>query len=143
MVRQRLWGLWCCLAALPAGAGCLTVYSKNEVVRGSEPRIPVQFETIKAAQLFEDHVCHQERCVDQTALCIPFVTVYACKKELSKNARFNDAVQTCDRDRNGLLTEQEVLHYCGMCVVGDEPPVWPLPTAPAVISPEPLPPGNP
>jgi hypothetical protein len=142
-VRQRLWTLCCCLVALLPSSGCRTVYPKNEVIRGDEPQIPVQFESAKGAELFTEHVRRQERGLDETAFCVPFVTLYACKTELSKNARFNDAVLTCDRDRNGWLTDHEVFHYCGKCPLRGEPSPPPSPTTPVEVVAEPPVPGHP
>jgi hypothetical protein len=142
MVRPRLWGLWCCLVAWPACTGCLTLYCKHEVLRGEERRVPVHFETAKAAQVFEAHVRHQEACLSSGAFCVPFVTLYAYNKQLSANALFNDAVEACDRDHNGILTEEEVFAYCGKAAPCEEVPELPAPTGPALPA-EPVPHGKP
>jgi hypothetical protein len=119
------------------------LYCKHEVVRGEERRVPVHFETAKAAEVFEEHLRNQESCVGASAFCVPFVTLYASHKELSTNARFNDAVQACDVDHNGILTEQEVFAYCGKSVVCEEVHDLPVPVGPSVVRPQQAPPGNP
>lgn len=98
-------------AALVVPTGCLTLYSKTEVVRAEEPRRPVRFETPEAAASFQTSLNKQTGKVGSTYLGVPFVTLYSASKELSESARWNEAVACCDADQDGVITAPETAAF--------------------------------
>ena len=104
MLRTRL-----VLAALAVGSlaplpGCLTLFSKTEVVRGEEARRPVRFENPQAADAFNTALKDKTANLGGTHLGIPFVTLYSKSRHLSESAHFNDCVAGCDTDQDGTIT---------------------------------------
>jgi hypothetical protein len=89
------------LALLP---GCLTLFSKTEVVRGEESRRPVRFENPQAADAFTTAMKDKSQSLGATHFGIPFVTFYAKDRQLSESAHFNDCVARCDTDQDGTIT---------------------------------------
>jgi hypothetical protein len=89
------------LALLP---GCLTLFSKTEVVRGEESRRPIRFESQQAAEQFNDAVRWKSKGLGGTHLGVPFVTLYSRDRQLSDSAHFNDCVARCDTDQDGVIT---------------------------------------
>lgn len=107
MLRTRL-----ALAAVAAGSlalapGCLTLFSKTEVVRGEEPRRPIRFENAQAADAFNTAMKEKSASLGGTHFGIPFVTLYAKDRHLSDSAHFNDCVARCDTDQDGTITYVE------------------------------------
>jgi hypothetical protein len=92
------------LALLP---GCLTLFSKTEVVRGEEPRRPVGFENPQAAETFTHALKDKTSSLGGTHFGIPFVTFYAKDRQLSDSAHFNDCVARCDTNQDGVITHAE------------------------------------
>ena len=92
------------LASLP---GCLTLYSKTEVVRGGEARRPVKFESPEAADEFYKALKAQDKTISGTFFGVPFVTLFEKDQQLSDAAMWNDAVVKCDTDQDGLITLTE------------------------------------
>lgn len=91
-------------AALVALPGCLTLFSKTEVVRGEESRRPVRFESQQAAEEFNGAVKWKSKHLGGARLGVPFVTFYSRDRQLSESAHFNDCVARCDTDQDGLIT---------------------------------------
>jgi hypothetical protein len=91
-------------AALSLLPGCITLFSKTEVVRGGEPQRPVRFENPQAADEFERAVSDKRVNLSSTRLGGPFVTLYAKDRVLSESAHFNDCAARCDTDRDGTIT---------------------------------------
>lgn len=111
MTRPSLVRLCSGLLALAACPGCLTLFSKVEVIRGDEQRIPVRFETTKAARLFYDKCAGCDKKVGGTCFGVPFITFFSNQTTVSDNAVFNDQLRICDTDQDGFVTEHEALIY--------------------------------
>ncbi|MBX9583921.1 MAG: hypothetical protein K2X87_26785 [Gemmataceae bacterium] len=97
--------------------GCLTLFSKTEVVRADETRRPVRFESPAAADTFHKALKDKDNggSLGGTCFGVPFVTLYARHKKLAENARFNDAVGRCDTDQDGLITQHEADIFAKVC----------------------------
>ncbi|MBX9625249.1 MAG: hypothetical protein K2X82_15690 [Gemmataceae bacterium] len=97
--------------------GCLTLFSKTEVVRAEETRRPVRFENAQAAETFNKALKDKDNDGNLGGACfgVPFVTLYARQKKLGDNARFNDAVGRCDTDQDGLITGHEADIFAKVC----------------------------
>lgn len=104
MRRVRIPVALSALAGLVLLPGCLTLYSKTEVIRGDEARRPVRFESPQAADAFQEAVKKQNASVGGTHVGVPFITLIAKDKQLSESAVWNDAVAKCDTDQDGLIT---------------------------------------
>jgi hypothetical protein len=94
-------------AGLAGSMGCVTLFSKVDVVRSEEARKPVSFETPAAAETFNKARKDHDGSVGGAYVGVPFVTLYSRQKTLSEAAQFNDAVGRCDTDQNGTITEAE------------------------------------
>lgn len=103
----RLAILCAAVAALTLLPGCITLFSKTEVVRGGETRRPVKFESEAAANEFLTAFKGQTRDAGGAYLGVPFVTLYSKDTKLSEVAAWNDAVGRCDTDQDGLITQVE------------------------------------
>ena len=97
--------------------GCLTLFSKTEVVRAEETRRPVRFECAQAAETFNKALKDKTNDGELGGACfgVPFVTLYARHKKLADNARYNDAVGRCDTDQDGLITQHEADIFAKIC----------------------------
>ncbi len=84
--------------------GCLTLYSKTEVVRGEETRRPITFENQQAAETFNNALRNKSARLDGTDVSIPFVTLYSKERQLSDSALFNECVIRCDTNQDGIIT---------------------------------------
>jgi hypothetical protein len=93
------------IALLP---GCLTLYSKTEIVRDHEARRPIQFESQQVADEFQQAVKRHDGHVGGTCLGVPFVTIFSRNQQLSDNALWNECVAKCDTNQDGLITAAEV-----------------------------------
>lgn len=91
-------------AALTLLPGCITLFSKTEVVRSGEPRRPVKFECQEAADKFYTAMKATNREVGGAYVGVPFVTLYNKDTKLSEVAVWNDAVARCDTDQDGVVT---------------------------------------
>lgn len=89
------------LALLP---GCITLFSKTEVVRSGESRRPVKFESQEAADKFHTGLKSLDRGAGGAYVGVPFVTLYNKDSKLSEAAIWNDAVSRCDTDQDGVIT---------------------------------------
>jgi hypothetical protein len=92
------------LSLLP---GCLTLFSKTEVVRGDEPRRPIMFECVQAAEVFHNAVKEKSGSLGGTDISIPFITLYSKERQLSDSALFNECVARCDTNQDGIITLTE------------------------------------
>lgn len=103
------------LLAVAAGAagftGCITFYSKTEVVRGGETRVPVRFESPEAAKEFRAAAASRGGEVGGEHVGVPFVTLYHRREKLSDAAAWNDAVMRCDTDGDGQITHSEAVSF--------------------------------
>lgn len=90
-------------------SGCITLFSKTEIVRSHEPLKTMQFESADVAEDFRRAAkLNEAKVVGGTHLGVPFVTLYTSETVLAKNANFNDAVTKCDTDQDGVITAKEV-----------------------------------
>lgn len=99
------------VALLLFAPGCITLFSKTEVVRDGEPRRAVSFESPKAAESFATAMKKQNGNVGGAYVGLPFVTLYSRERVLAETARFNDAVVRCDTNQDGVVTEAEAIVF--------------------------------
>ena len=95
------------VAAFATAPGCLTLYSKTEVVRSNVSRRPISFAGPEAATEFYAALDKCEDTIGETYLGVPFVTLYAKRQQLSEAAAWNDAVGRCDTNQDGIITLDE------------------------------------
>ena len=107
MLRARLAVAAFAVASFALLPGCLTLFSKTEVVRGEEQRRPIRFENPQAAEEFNRGVRWKSKSMGGTHLGVPFVTLYSRDRQLSESAHFNDCVARCDTDQDGTITLAE------------------------------------
>jgi hypothetical protein len=108
MLRARFAAAVFAVAVLAFLPGCLTLFSKTEVVRGEEPRRPVRFENPQAAEEFNRAVRWKSKgSMGGAHVGVPFVTLYSRQRQLSESAHFNDCVARCDTDQDGTITLAE------------------------------------
>jgi len=98
-------------ALLGAAPGCITLFSKTDVLRAEEARRPIQFESPAVAEQFHTAMKEQNGTVGGAYVGVPFDTLYSRHKTLSEVAIFNDAVIRCDCDQNGFITQAEAEIY--------------------------------
>src|SRR4051812_48197938 len=96
MSRSRLLTAGFAAALLAAAPGCITLFSKTEVVRESEARRAVAFESQDAAETFHRTMKKRSKEIGGAYVGVPFVTLYNRDRVLSDAARFNDAIARCD-----------------------------------------------
>jgi hypothetical protein len=84
--------------------GCLTLYSKTEVVRAEEARRPITFENAEAAEIFHKASQSKSGSLGGTDISIPFITLYSKERQLSDSALFNECVTRCDTNQDGIIT---------------------------------------
>jgi hypothetical protein len=95
--------------------GCLLVQDKKEYLRRDESVKKIEFESEEAGRLFHKQR-KRNRCRTQAgreSLVIPFIIVYHKKTELSSNARYNDEIEKCDSNGDGMITLSEARIYSG------------------------------
>lgn len=114
MFRARLAAAVFAVASLALLPGCLTLFSKTEVVRGEEPRRPIRFESQQSAEEFNQATKDKSAGLGGTRLGVPFVTLYAKSRQLSDSAHFNDCVTRCDTDQDGVITLVEARVFSKM-----------------------------
>ncbi len=91
------------------GAGC--IHTEKHEIR-DESRIPVEFETETAGRMFYEALSRQpnngrkEESVSKVSLPIIFSNEHRVVR--GPNMAFNKAVQECDTNRDGRITETEV-----------------------------------
>ena len=97
---------------LLAAAPGLMLLSKTVVVRQDEQAREVRFESPEAADVFHRAL---RRRLDSEAggadVRLPFLNLFSPNRVLSEAARFNDAVETCDADQDGVITLAEALAF--------------------------------
>ncbi|HYG23880.1 MAG TPA: hypothetical protein VEH04_13940 [Verrucomicrobiae bacterium] len=98
------------LAAL--ASGCIT--HSQTVYRDAE-RTPVEFESDGAARLFYETMTKQSGSRDKsessTHVSLPIVFSHERKIVPGKNVEFNRAVDSCDSNKDGRITEAEARIY--------------------------------
>src|SRR5262245_8826504 len=100
MNRARVAAAALAVASLLLLPGCLTVFSKTEVLRGDEQPRPIRFENSQAAEAFNAARRERSDYVGGTHFGVPFITFYSKNRKLSENAHFNDSVARCDTDQD-------------------------------------------
>ncbi len=114
MVRARLFVAALAVASLALLPGCLTLFSKTEVIRGEEPRRPVRFENPQAAEVFNKAMKDKSANLGGTHMGIPFITLYSKDRHLSDSAHFNDCILRCDTDQDGSITLAEARMFANL-----------------------------
>jgi hypothetical protein len=114
MLRARLAAAVFAVATLAFVPGCLTLFSKTEVIRGEEPRRPIRFENQEAAETFYRAMKEKSASIGGTHLGIPFITLYSKDRQLSDSAHFNDCVLRCDTDQDGTITLVEAKMFASL-----------------------------
>ncbi len=107
MIRTRVLAAGLAVVSLLFVPGCLTLYSKTEVVRGEEPRRPISFENAQAAEVFQKAMKEKSPCMGGIDISIPFITLYSKERQLSDSAFFNECVYRCDTNQDGIITVSE------------------------------------
>ncbi|MCK4628280.1 MAG: hypothetical protein KAT56_04715 [Sedimentisphaerales bacterium] len=95
--------------------GCLIMQNKKEYLRRDEPVKKIEFESEEAGRLFHKQR-KRNRCrtqANQKTLVIPFIVVYNKQTELSSNARYNNEIDKCDSNGDGMITLSEARIYSG------------------------------
>ena len=96
------------VALLVLTPGCITLFSKTEVVRDGEQPRPVRFESPEAAEVF--HRALKRRSDSESGgadVGLPLLSLCRRNRVLSEAAKFNDAVERCDADQDGVITLAE------------------------------------
>jgi hypothetical protein len=107
MNRARIVAAGLAVVSLSLLPGCLTLFSKTEVVRGEEARRPISFENAQAAEIFQKAMKDKPMTLGETDISIPFITLYSKERQLSDSAFFNDCVIRCDTNQDGMITLAE------------------------------------
>jgi hypothetical protein len=88
--------------------GCIT---HNSVVYHDVERVKVSFESDAAARLFYETLTrnptHQHYSESTTTVSLPIIFEHEQKTVPGPNVKFNDAVATCDSNKDGTITELE------------------------------------
>ena len=92
-------------------SGCVTFYSKTEIVGDGESRMAISFENGDAAQQFQAAMKRMDSHAGSTYFGVPFITVYERDQRLSDVALWNDAIRRCDTNKDGVITTDEVAAF--------------------------------
>jgi hypothetical protein len=114
MLRARFVATAHAVVAVTLVSGCLTLFSKTEVIRGEEPRRPVRFENQETAETFYRAVKDRSASLGGTYVGVPFITLYSKDRHLSDSAHFNDCVLRCDTDQDGTITLVEAKVFASL-----------------------------
>ena len=102
------------LALLPL-AGCLINAGGDAIVRRSEKRVAVNFESEQGLIDFQQAVRRRGdangRYLGDSKFAIPFLINVDQRRVLSENAFYNDQVRAADVDGNATLSDAEVRAY--------------------------------
>jgi hypothetical protein len=98
------------LAGVVPLAGCVTFYSKTEIV-GGYTRTAVSFESGDVSQKFQAAVKRMDTQAGSIWLGVPFITIYSKDERLSEAAAWNEAVRRCDTNADGVITADEVTAF--------------------------------
>jgi hypothetical protein len=103
---------WLASAAVLLLAGCI---HHEETVYQDVPRANVEFESDKAARIFYEALNEpsnkKERMESKTEVDIPIVFHDKRRVVSGPNTAFNRAVEICDANHDGRITEQEARVY--------------------------------
>ncbi len=93
-------------------AGCIT--NERTVVR-DDTRAKVEFENETAARIFYEALsknhCQENRTERTTTFEIPVIFEHKSHVVTGSNTAFNRAVEMCDTNKDGKITEQEAKIY--------------------------------
>lgn len=96
------------LVAAALGSGCIHTH---ETVVHDDSRLPVSFESDAAARTFYETLSRLpnggQRQESKTEVSIPIVFEHERRVVRGPNQAFNEAVNRCDTNRDGKITEQE------------------------------------
>lgn len=106
------------LACLQAAAcsGCLLVQNREEILRKSEERRPVRFQSGFAQRTFQQKAVSKETrdgATETHAVSVPLLFLYRKKTAPSDAALFNDQLAACDLDADGFVSDDEAMAYAG------------------------------
>ncbi|MBB6429704.1 hypothetical protein [Algisphaera agarilytica] len=121
MQRAILLSLTVCLALVQMG--CLINVGGTKVVKASESRKAVSFESDAGMSAFASHVKSSypaEKNLGSGYFGIPFIISVHEQRVLSENAHFNAAIDKVDLDQNQVITDGE-LNAAGIIVKEKEP----------------------
>ncbi len=94
-------------------SGCI---HRHKLVDHRDPRVPIAFETDTAARLFyeklESNRSFSTLNGTRTAITVPLFFEHEVTSVRGSHVDFNLAVQTCDTNQNGIITEQEARIFC-------------------------------
>ena len=94
--------------SMVAFAGCIS--TESTVVRDTD-RVKVEFEDDVAARIFYEALSkrssHEDKSESTTKVEIPIVFEHKRHVVTGTNMAFNRAVELCDTNRDGKITEQE------------------------------------
>jgi hypothetical protein len=98
----------CCL-----WTGCIT---HEETIYRDDPRTRIEFENDTAARIFYEAMSHGSqpkggRTESKTEVDIPIIFEHKQHVVQGPNAAFNVAVERCDTNRDGKITEAEARIY--------------------------------
>jgi hypothetical protein len=114
MHRHRSAACICLLAMMSVQTGCLVTHVNRKIVRESEPRREVEFETPFAQRTFNQLAFHEKRrnaSASTRMVAIPFITMHVHSATPSENAFYNDQIAVCDTDGNGWISDSEAISY--------------------------------
>lgn len=101
----------------PLAGGCLINADGDRIVRRSEARRDITFESEEGLVRFQKAVRqrsgYSERYVGRSSFAIPFLIAVDQKRVLSENAWYNDQVTAADVNGDGELSDAEVEAYTG------------------------------
>jgi hypothetical protein len=101
----------------PLSTGCLINSDGDRIVRRSEARRDISFETEEGLVRFQKAVRersgYNERYLGRSSFAIPFLISADRKRILSENAWYNDQVTATDVNGDGELSDAEVEGYLG------------------------------
>lgn len=101
------------LAVAGLGAGCI---SQHKTVYRDVDRVPVSFESEIAGRVFYETLSKlpaQSRSESKTQVSVPVVFDVSRTEVTGSNARFNEAVNLCDTNKDGKITEIEANIFAG------------------------------
>ena len=93
--------------------GCLVMGDKTEYLRKNEETKKIELESEEAGRLFHRQRRRAEHCTSTSYehLIIPFICACSKSIKLSSNARYNDEINRCDVNGDGIITLIEARAY--------------------------------
>ena len=94
--------------------GCLVNHSQKRIIREHEERIPVRFESLGAAESFNEIANSEDMrktLGSSASFGVPFLIGLSRESVPSQNAFYNDQVSRCDINGDGLISDQEAYSF--------------------------------